>query len=192
MRRFARQGSAILGICGGYQMLGERLSDPGGVETEAGTVEVGLGLLPIETIFGALHDKVTKQCQVQINPQVRRGLFAHLDERHLQVYQIHVGQTRARDTSEHHTHTVFLQETGQTESWLSTDGWCAGSYLHGLFENDHFRHGIVEALAKRRYHQPLYSEQTHFSRQQEYDRLAEALRQHLDLVQITALRNLGA
>jgi adenosylcobyric acid synthase len=189
IRRLAKQGCATLGICGGYQMLGERLSDPSGVETEAGTIEAGLGLLPIETVLRPVQEKVTQQCQVQINPKARRGLFARLEGHILQVYQIHVGQTSGPDTDEHRQNSAFCVDMTQTDGWLSADGWCAGCYLHGLFENDHFRHGIVEALAKRRL--LSYSEQTHFSRQREYDRLADLLRQHLDLDQVKTLMDLG-
>jgi adenosylcobyric acid synthase len=125
-----------------------------------------------------------------MNLDARRGLFASLDERTLQVYQIHVGQTKVRDMDEHHEHAVFRLETAKTDGWLSVDGWCAGCYLHGLFENDHFRYAVVEALTKRRFPQQLYSEPTHFSRQREYDRLADALRQHLDLAYLKALCHL--
>jgi adenosylcobyric acid synthase len=190
IRQLVKQGSAIVGICGGYQMLGERLGDPGGVEAEAGTVEAGLGLLPVETIFRSVHDKVTRQCQVQVQPNARRGLFASLDERSLEVYQIHVGQTKVLDMDEYHEHEAFRLEAMETDGWLSADGWCTGSYLHGLFENDHFRHGVVEALTKRRFPQQLYSEPTHFSRQREYDRLADVLRQHLDLKLVKVLMGL--
>lgn len=190
IRQLVKQGSAIFGICGGYQMLGERLSDPGGVETEAGTVEAGLGLLPVETIFRSVHDKVTRQCRVQVNPNARRGLFASLDEQSLQAYQIHVGRTKVLDMDDRHEHEVFRLEATETDGWLSADGWCTGSYLHGLFENDHFRQRVVEALAKRRFSQQLYSEPPDFSRQREYDRLADALRRHLDLKYVKVLMGL--
>jgi adenosylcobyric acid synthase len=110
----------------------------------------------------------------------------------LQVYQIHVGQTKVLNIDKHYEQDVFRLETTETEGWLSADGWCTGSYLHGLFENDSFRHGVVAALAKRRFPQQLYLEPIHFSRQQEYDRLADVLRQHLDLKQVKELMGLAA
>jgi adenosylcobyric acid synthase len=95
IRQVVKQGCAVLGICGGYQMLGERLSDPTGAEAAAGTVEPGLGLLPVETVFGPLSEKVTRQSVVQVNPVARRGLFANLHEKRFQVYQIHLVQVQA-------------------------------------------------------------------------------------------------
>jgi len=187
IRRLAKQGCAIMGVCGGYQMLGERLRDPSGVETEAGTVAAGLGLLPVETVLHPAQEKVTLQCQVQIRPKARRGLFAQLQEHTLQAYQIHVGQTSGRETDEALKNEVFCVDMTETDGWLSTDGWCAGCYLHGLFENDHFRHTVIEALAQRQFPHRLYLEQTRFSRQREYDRLADVLRQYLDLEYVKGL-----
>ncbi len=190
IRRAGKQGCAVMGICGGYQMLGERLSDPTGTETTAGTVEPGLGLLPIETVFGSLSDKVTRQSVVQINPAAKHGLFASLQERPFQVYQIHLGTTQAVGESTSHGTSAFLLDEMLQDGWLTADGWCTGCYCHGLFENDHFRHGIVEALARRRFNQESTPVQSSFNRQREYDVLAEALRQHLDLQRLKALCHL--
>ena len=190
IRRAAQQGCAVMGICGGYQMLGERLSDPTGTETTAGTVEPGLGLLPIETVFGSLSDKVTRQSVVQINRAAKHGLFASLQEEPFQVYQIHLGTTQAVGESASHGTSAFLLDNTLQDGWLTADGWCTGCYCHGLFENDHFRHAIVEALARRRSTQESLPAQTSFNRQREYDALAEALRQHLDLQQLKALCHL--
>jgi adenosylcobyric acid synthase len=187
IRQLALQGCAILGICGGYQMLGERLYDPHGVEAEAGAVEVGLGLLPVETIFGSIQNKLTQQSQVQVHPNAHRGLFADQEEHPLQVYQIHVGQTNGLDLSEDQKHQAFCLDATKTDGWLSADGWRAGCYMHGLFENDLFRHGIIKALARKQSPHQLYSEHAQFSRQREYDRLADLLRHHLDLQHIKEL-----
>ena len=85
----------MLGICGGYQMLGERLSDFVGAEAEAGRVEPGLNLLPVETFFEPISEKITLQSQAQVDESAVRGLFAHLHGQHFQTYQIHLGRTVA-------------------------------------------------------------------------------------------------
>src|SRR5438552_11544572 len=65
IRQWAKQGCAVLGLCGGYQMLGERLCDFVGAEADAGTVETGLNLMPVETFFEPIKKKVTKQSEAQ-------------------------------------------------------------------------------------------------------------------------------
>ncbi len=190
IRHLVKQGCAVLGICGGYQMLGERLSDPAGSETTAGTVEPGLGLLPVATVFGSVHDKVTRPCQVQIIPGAQRGIFADLAEHTLAAYQIHVGQTQTVEQNAPGS-AAFREARSAEDGWLSSDGWCAGCYLHGLFENDTFRHAVLAALARRRSPQALLPEPVIFSRQHEYDRLADTLRTHLDMGKIKALCGVG-
>lgn len=190
IRQAAKQGCAIMGICGGYQMLGERLSDPTGTEATTGTVEPGLGLLPIETVFGPLSDKVTRQSVVQVNPAAKHGLFANLQETTFQVYQIHIGNTQTIGENASHGTSAFLLDETLQDGWLTADGWCVGCYCHGLFENNHFRYSIVQALAQRRFTQESIPIQTIFNRQQEYDALADALRQYLDIQQLKALCHL--
>ncbi len=191
IRRSVTQGSAVLGICGGYQILGERVSDEVGAEAQAGTVEPGLNLLPVVTTFERMSEKITKQCQVRIAPSARRGLLAHLNDQSLQAYQIHMGRTALIDGNDEHTMTPFQVETAGKDGWLSPDGWCAGCYLHGLFENDAFLQGIVVALAERRA-KPLVvpEEAVPFSRSAEYNKLADVLRTHLDLHQLKTLCNI--
>lgn len=187
IRQQAQRNCAILGICGGYQMLGERLSDPAGAEASAGSVMPGLNLLPIETVFASLSDKTTQQSSVSILPEARHGMFAHLlDEQPLHAYQIHVGRSTpvaANDKG----NCAFCLENNVLDGWLSADGWCAGGYLHGLFENDTFRHAILRALQSRRADAPTIAEPMKFDRQHEYDRLAAVLRQHLDMEMLTAI-----
>lgn len=182
IHQLARAGCAVMGICGGYQMLGERVSDSMGVEAMAGTVEPGLGLLPVETVFAAISDKTTQQSQACINKQSARGLLAHLQGLSFQAYQIHLGRTTPLEEEQAQTGTYALHvDTTDQDGWLSADGWCMGCYLHGLFENDSFRNGVLTALSRRRALAPLLTERVAFNRQTEYDKLADIVRQHLDV-----------
>jgi len=194
IRWWAKRGCAVLGICGGYQMLGERLSDPMGAEIEAGTVEPGLDLLPVETFFEAIGEKITLQSRVQIDEPAVRGLFAHLRGQSFQTYQIHLGRTGAvTGRNEQGGTWAFQTDASSVDGWLSADGWCAGCYLHGLFENDNFRQGIIAALEEQRSATlPITIEMTGFNRQAEYDKLAALLREHLDIERLKALCNLIA
>lgn len=189
IRSCAQQGSAILGICGGYQMLGERVSDLVGAETAAGTVEPGLDLLPVETLFEPLAEKITVQSTCQVASLALRGLFAQMQGLSLQTYQIHAGRTLIRKAA---SGTSAFEINGNSDGWLSADGWCAGCYVHGLFENERFRHRLLETLSQRRSSGVMLSEPVGFNRQAEYDRWADVLRQYLDLVQLKTCCSLTA
>ena len=187
IRQCAQHGCAVLGICGGYQMLGERLSDFVGTEADAGTVEPGLNLLPVETFFEPINEKITQRSEVQIAVPALRGLFAGMHGQHFQVYQIHVGRTVAGERDGQSSTSAFETSPTGKDGWLSPDGWCAGCYLHGLFENDTFRQSVVAALAGRRSAQLVVPEGVSFNRQVEYDKLAGLLRQHIDIHRLKAL-----
>jgi adenosylcobyric acid synthase len=148
-------------------MLGERLSDFVGVEAEAGTVEPGLNLLPVETFFGPVSEKTTQRNEAQVDASALRGLFANMHGQHFQVYQIHVGRTVRTGREDQSGTRAFETSPTDKDGWLSADGWCAGCYLHGLFENDNFRQAILAALAGRRSTQLIM--QVSFNRHVEFD-----------------------
>jgi adenosylcobyric acid synthase len=187
IRRCTHQGCAVLGLCGGYQMLGERLSDFVGAEADAGTVEPGLNLLPVETFFEPISEKITQRSEAQVDASAVRGLFASMHGRRFQAYQIHVGRTVTTGRNGQAGTYAFETPPMGKDGWLSADGWCAGCYLHGLFENDTFRQSMIAALAGRRSAQPVVPEGVNFNRQAEYDKLAGFLRQHLDILRLKAL-----
>ena len=189
IRHRSQAGMAVFGICGGYQMLGERVIDPVGSESLPGTAEPGLGLLPLETHFGALGGKVTTQNVARIRPNARHGLFALLDDSAFTAYQIHVGRTVVYGSD---GVTPFALAKNEVDGWMRADGWCAGAYLHGLFENTGFRQGVLAALARRRPVPPVDTgEHLAFNRQDEYEKLAAVLRAHLDIAAITRICGLS-
>ncbi len=182
IRRLAREGCAILGICGGYQMLGERVADPMGAEGEAGAAEPGLGLLPVTSTFPPLEAKVTTRSMMSVAEHARRGLFATLDSTPFAAYQIHVGRTVVTSGSQTDGVPAFAVGETDTDGWLSAGGWCGGGYLHGLFENNGFRHGVLTALRNRRGIGAEHSlTLAPFDRGDEYDKLAAHLQTALDL-----------
>ncbi len=187
IRQYSKQGCAVLGICGGFQMLGERLSDYVGAEAEAGTIEPGLNLLPVETFFEPISKKIILRSQVQIDVPAERGLFGNMSGQRFQAYQIHLGRTVTTEGNAQAGTRAFQTSTGGKDGRLSAGGWCAGCYLHGLFEHDNFRRSILATLAERRSAQPVMPEQGSFSRQLEYDKLARLLREHIDIHRLKAL-----
>jgi adenosylcobyric acid synthase len=187
IRLCAQQDSAIIGICGGYQMLGERVVDALGAENPEKSAEPGLNLLPVSTFFPLIDQKVTVRSQARITTSSARGLFAHLSGHLFHTYQIHVGQTMPIEEKDHVGSHAFTTDTHGDEGWLSSDGWCAGCHLHGLFENDAFREGLITSLASRRPISPVILDSAPFDRQREYDKLADLLRAHLDMEYLKGL-----
>ncbi len=167
-----RAGTMLLGICGGYQMLGERLLDPLGVEAPPGTEVAGLGLLPLTTTFAA--EKVTRRASGVVTASA--GAWAAASGSTVDGYEIHMGDTRG-DVSL----SPLLQLDGHEDGAVTPDGTVAGCYLHGLFHNQAFRHALLGALGW----EPTASDT--FDREREFDRLAQHVRSHLDVERIVAL-----
>ncbi|MBI3740558.1 MAG: cobyric acid synthase [Chloroflexi bacterium] len=173
--QFARARGPVLGICGGYQMLGNKICDPLRVESDQAQAE-GLGLLPVETTFAEEKQTVRACGKIVANA----GLFA--DARGLEIagYEIHIGQSIARDSMP----LINVSARGETrvedaDGNISSDGWIAGTYFHGLFDNDKLRAQFLLNLAARKGF--TRGTRTRFDRDLMYDRLAEIVRAHLDL-----------
>lgn len=140
LHALAQRGTPIVGICGGYQMLGRRIYDPDGVESPIAETP-GLGLLPVETTF--IGEKATHQAEAQILDAP--GWLGRLAGQTIQGYEIHMGRTSAA--------TPWLQITRQSgHTTALADGASAahgqiwGCYLHGLFANDGLRHAWLASL----------------------------------------------
>jgi adenosylcobyric acid synthase len=153
--------TTVLGICGGYQMLGRTIDDP--VESGAGAV-AGLGRLPVVTRFEPT--KITRP---------RRGTALGCP---VTGYQIHHGRTAA----EAPWITLDDEWGRQPEGAADADAAVYGTSLHGLFESDEFRATFLDAVAARR-HKSLKPSGLSFAsaRQEQFDRLADLLEDHLDM-----------
>lgn len=116
-----RRGGHVLGICGGYQMLGQHVADPDGIEGASGT-DAGLGLLDVETVMTG--DKRLTQVHAVHAPSTTP----------FQGYEIHIGRTQGPDCER-----PFALVAGQREGAISGTGRVSGSYLHGMFRDDGFR-----------------------------------------------------
>lgn len=123
-----RRGGRVLGICGGFQMLGRSIADPLGVEGPPGAVAPGLGLLEVETVMTG--DKVL--CDSA----------GHDENGHpVRGYEMHMGRTTGPDAAR-----PLLTLEGRPEGARSADGRVAGCYLHGLFASDPFRAAFLDSL----------------------------------------------
>ena len=123
-----RRGGQVLGICGGYQMLGQWVDDPDGIEGTPGRTP-GLGLLRVESVMGA--DKRLAQVRA-----VHGATGQPFDG-----YEIHIGRTDGADRAR-----PFADVAGRAEGAVSADGRVAGSYLHGMFADDGFRRAWLRGL----------------------------------------------
>jgi adenosylcobyric acid synthase len=130
-----RAGKRILGICGGYQMLGRTIADPDGVEGAPGTSQ-GLSLLAVDTVLGK-----AKQLRVE------RAVLAN-SAMTLMGYHMHMGVTSGPDRER-----PFSEIDGSGEGATSSDGCIQGTYLHGIFATDAFRHAFLNIESGARFEQ---------------------------------------
>ena len=172
----------VAGICGGMQMLGEMIIDPSGVET-MGAIK-GLALLPISTTMQAT--KVTLSAAGQLAAPTLFG--QELSGVALQGYEIHVGETSSIGSGEpfaHLTRHAAGKSEFVTDGCVSQDSRIFGTYLHGLFDADEFRHIFIKA-AREFYNLGSATALNNWQarRQESFDRLAREVRQSLDMREI--------
>lgn len=164
IEQLAGHETIVVGICGGYQMLGQSIVNPhrleSGVERAA-----GLGLLPVSTTFEA--EKQTCQVQLQIADE---SIVSGMTGEWLSGYEIHNGQT--------HSNTAWLTNSSKNDGAHARDGQIWGCYLHGLFHNDRFRTAWLNRLGA----QPIMLEPTSSQTQihLSLDKLADAFEAHID------------
>jgi adenosylcobyric acid synthase len=156
------RGGWVLGICGGYQMLGQTVSDPNGAEE--GGVQAGLDFLPVETELDINKVTVQSRGRTFLGPAVTG-------------YEIHMGITDHLKS----INPFLVKEDGQKDGAVL--GRLAGTYFHGLFENADFTEKFLTVVAESRRIEwrpgPL-----RYSKEAEYDRLAAVAREHLDIERI--------
>lgn len=177
------KGIEVIGLCGGYQMLGSRIFDPHGVESGHGKVD-GLGLLNIETTFEA--EKMTCQVEAEIREDCwpgwagRDGNRAFAPGQSLRGYEIHMGRSTG-EIGLFSTRRFSL--SGDSHGFDgSRNGNCWGTYLHGIFENNSFRRSILDQIRKKKGLEPLDTF-VDYGRDQDraLDRLADLVRTNVDM-----------
>ncbi|MFC2060018.1 cobyric acid synthase [Chloroflexota bacterium] len=183
----SRGGTPVVGICGGFQMLGKEIRDAGGVESQEDRV-AGLGLLDTTTIFQ--QRKTT--CQVKAKVLDNEGLLEGLQGEEVEGYEIHMGQTIGSNTSPLLSIIQKMAgEAGYVDGAVAPGGLTFGSYLHGLFDNANFRYAFLSKLRQRKGLFPV-PRQSIPSRDQQYDRLADIIRQNLNLKLVYEICGLAA
>ena len=159
-----RRGGHVLGVCGGYQMLGRSVADPEGIEGPAGETE-GLGLLDVTTVMTG--EKTLTRVSAQ-----------HVATRQpIDAFEIHIGRTDGPDRAR-----PFAMLDGAPEGAISRDGRVYGSYLHGLFASDEFRSSFLRQLDI-----PVTDQQYRGRVESVLDALADHIEAHLDVEGLLAL-----
>jgi len=170
----ARAGGAVIGVCGGFQMLGVALHDPERVESETEHVP-GLGLLPVETWFAC--EKATHQVRAVVADA--RGLLEGAADVAITGYEIHMGATETPTPA-----LRILSRSGRScdvpDGAIDDSGLVFGTYIHGLFDNDALRTVLLANLARRKGRERAATGQG-WSREAAYDRLAAHVRAALDM-----------
>ena len=163
--RAHHEGATVMGICGGYQLMGQEVCDPDHVEGEIERLP-GLGLLPVSTHMTG--EKVTRQVKFQLtidNGQLLKG------------YEIHMGTTIP--THDVPVSPLNLLEDGRTDGYY-VNRTCMGTYIHGILDNPAFIDFLLEPFADK-----LADTGTAFDYQQfkeeQYDKLADHVRRHINL-----------
>lgn len=182
-------GTPVVGICGGYQMLGRELLDPKETESKGVTRLEALGLLPLTTAFSPL--KITRQVKACVSSHDSWGELAGLE---LQGYEIRHGQSEAAGTAPHIIISEGAPGEGDIIGMAATDLPVFGTYLHNIFHNDRFRRCWLDGLRARRGLPPLAENENALStakrRQQNYDYLAQILRSNLDMEKLYSIMGL--
>lgn len=154
-----RRGGAVLGICGGFQMLGRRIADPGGVEGPQCSANA-LGFLDFETVLGGAKELRQVEGRETASGEPIRG------------YEMHIGRTRGPALAR-----PMLDLAGGPDGAVSADGRIMGCYVHGLLAADGFRHAFLARLQARQASGLLFEQQIETT----LDALADHLEAHADL-----------
>jgi adenosylcobyric acid synthase len=176
----SRRGAAVVGVCGGYQMLGRVIRDPHGVESTTGDV-MGLGLLPLETTFAA--DKATFRVRARVlgGP----GWLGGAVGQEVDGYEIHMGRSAGGRPWLDITRRNG-QPTGLPDGAASDDGRVWGCYLHGLFANNGLRRAWLDSL-RRDGAAPTTTTGGGASLEESLGRLADAVEAALDMERLEAI-----
>ena len=198
-RLVEEQKVPVIGICGGYQMLGEQLSDPHGVEGEPGSTMRGMGLLAAETIFAAEKTRTRTEGMVM----AAAGVYGQVTGQSVKGYEIHMGETFPAEAgsglngsqqagagqqpgnasrADHSVTPAICLADGRMDGFVRADGLVFGSYLHGLFDNLEFTGAILTRLAEKKgISLTAKAQSMEEYKESQYDKLADLVRRSLDM-----------
>jgi adenosylcobyric acid synthase len=168
----ASNGCEVVGICGGFQMLGTTLADPHGLEGERGSLVKCLQLLQLETEL-AREKTLTRKEGVHLS-----------SGQPVYGYEIHHGTSRGQGDE------VLSFADGSTCGFAAGNGNIWGAYLHGIFDSDPFRRWFINRLRQNKGLAPFTGQSAQYDLEPALDRLAEVLRESIDMSKIYQLLHL--
>ncbi|MFQ5646103.1 MAG: cobyric acid synthase [bacterium] len=172
IKKFAASGGRIIGLCGGFQMLGREISDPDKIEGETGKI-AGLGLLDIVTVIE--NDKVVK------HSSGRDLVFGAK----VCGYEIHMGRTERVGELDH-----FLELGEEREGAVGSRGNVWGTYLHGLFDSGSFRGQLIKRLSEKKgifFNQEINRPDAWSEKENNFNILADHFSEHVDVDRVWAI-----
>jgi adenosylcobyric acid synthase len=177
--RLARDGTTILGVCGGYQMLGRQINDPHHVESSKNSIK-GMGLLNIVTTFA----RKKQTYQVKARMFEHKGLFPVSEE--LIGYEIHMGETTYDGCDSTKPFARITERAGKTvdvtDGCVSAYGTIMGTYIHGVFDNDEFRSRFMNHLKTKKGLRPSVGYIGYRNiKEQKYNELAGTVRMNINM-----------
>ena len=175
----ASRGKLIFGVCGGYQMLGETLSDPHGVEN-GGSMK-GMGLLPMETVFAVQKTRT----RVKVHFGELSGVFAPLSGAEVEGYEIHMGESILKENAGTVTR-ITDSVSGEKKEEGAFSGNVCGTYIHGIFDKEASAEAMIRVIGEKKGIDVENMTGVDFAafKEQQYDILAAELRKHLDMKKI--------
>lgn len=178
--KLAFRGKVIFGVCGGYQMLGDTLSDPEGVE--AGGTMNGMGLLPMDTVF----EKGKTRTRVSGSFGSVDGDLKELSGAVLEGYEIHMGVSTLKEGTKALTSIRDHAATREEKFDGAYTRHVYGTYVHGVFDKEEVAKAVVKALGRKKGIDTETITGVDFQefKESQYDLLAAALREHLDMERI--------
>ena len=166
-----RNGTSVLGICGGYQLMGIEVCDPNHVEGDIERLP-GLGLLPVTTTMSG--EKITRQASFSFTSD-KHGLT-----RNMRGYEIHMGQTQPFGSA---LPSPLLHLSDGRQDGYIVDNKCMGTYVHGILDNASFVDFLLQPFAEK-LSQTNASFDYQAFKEKQYDKLADHVRQHVDIERI--------
>jgi cobyric acid synthase CobQ/L-threonine-O-3-phosphate decarboxylase len=167
MRLSEREKTEIVGICGGFQIMGDEIADPLGIESASGRSVVGLGLLPVRTELAS-----EKTLKLALARHLPSGLA-------VRGYEIHHGLTASGVLT-----PQIVREDGENIGIGTTNGLLWGTYLHGIFDDDPFRRWFIDRLRTRKGLSPLGEVVACYDLEPAFDRLAAVVRKAVNMEEI--------
>ncbi len=179
-------GTPVLGICGGYQMLGEKIMDPYHIEGERDEIE-GIGVLASHTVM----EKEKNTYQVTFDCEELPIFGRPFTAKSLVGYEIHMGTTTPKSADVKQCFTITKrgqEETSISDGLISADNLVMGSYIHGFLDNDELRRHILNGLREKKGLPPLPVVFKYFEHKDAaYERLADIVDKHIDYAVLNAV-----